>query len=697
MRIHSFLMVWGVSLFYMASAQAHSHGHGTEPITELGTVVVSSTTQGSVYDVAQPATVLSKDDLAQTGGSTLGQVLENVPGLANASFGAGVGRPVIRGMGGSRVKILQNGSDSADVSAMSSDHAPMAEASSAQQVEILYGPATLLYGGGAVGGVVNLVDQRIAEQPKAGVSGEISAKGSSVDNGYSSEAALKAGRGHWVLHLDGFKRDANDYRSAKGKVFNSDSQGQGGAVALSWADGHSGFVGASISTLDYDYAVPNTEGEAFRVQPKQTRYDLKGAWLPAADSPWRWIEEWRTELSFNDYEHQETEPGLAVGLFDQDSVELNSRIRHQSIGQWQGTFGVQLKRQELALCHDHHGCDGIPNYTGAWDGSMGSSLQSHVHHGVYFAHATPMPKTTTEQAGLFWLEQLDGLYGTFELGARLDQVRIRPDASPIQQAWRQESGYYADNRFTPITLSAAGTLVIDEYQRVGLSLARAQRTPQVSELYWNGDHHAIFAYQLDNPELDLETAYTLDLNWQYVGEQNHAKAALFYYYFEDYIYNALQSFSDPFHGEDVYRHEQADARFYGAELSFTHHVNDRWHLDLAADAVSAKRTDGQALPRTPPGSVLAAINWEKNGWQTRLESKALMKQSEVASNETATAGFVLMNAYASYQQLTKHGQLTWRASVQNLTDEYSLNHVSYLKRAAPMPGRNVQLGLTYKF
>lgn len=689
MRVLSLFILFFIVNFYISTVQAHS--------TELSTVVVSSSGQSSIYDVAQPVTVLGKEDLDGQAGNTLGALLENTPGITNASFGAGVGRPVIRGMSGSRVKILQNGSDSADVSALSSDHAPMAETSSAEQIEILYGPATLMYGGGAIGGVVNLIDRRIHELPSAGVHGEISMKGSSVDKGYNTDAMLDAGSGHWVLHVDGFKRDAQNYRSGNGKVHNSDSEGQGGAVALSWANGHSGFVGASISTLDYDYAVPNNDGDAFRVKPKQVRYDVKGAWRPDFDSAWSWIDEWRTELSFNDYQHAETEPEdgevLDVGLFEQKSWELQSRIRHQSFRQWQGTFGIQLKQQELALCHDHHGCNGIANISGAWDGSQGTAFKP--ESGFRFAHDTPMPIAGTQKVGVFFIERLDLLHGTLELGLRLDQVRISSNPSPIKHSYRQQQDYYDDKNFTPVTFSIAGTLVADEHQRIGLSMARVQRAPEATELFWNGDHHATFSYQLDNSDLEIETANTIDLNWQYLGDNKQIKVALFHYYFEDYIFNDLKPF--PYHGEAVYRYEQSDARFFGAELSWQHNFNDNWHWDMAADAVSAKRTNGEALPRTPPVSLLTALNWKMNGWEARLESKAILKQNQTAANENSTAGFVLFNAYAGYRHLTRHGELQWRASVHNITDKCALNHVSYLKEDAPMPGRNVMLGVSYKF
>ena len=674
--------------------------------TELDTVVVSSHSQGSVYDVAQPVTVLDKNAIDNNSGNTLGTLLDSTPGIANASFGPGVGRPVIRGMGGSRVKILLNGTDSADLSAMSSDHSPMAEASSAEQVEVIYGPATLMYGGSAIGGVVNLIDRRIHEQPGQGLTGDVAVKGSSNDNGYSTDALLDMSRGNWTLHLDGFQRDAGDYKSGnpddapagsnRGRIANSDSQGNGGAVALSWADGERGFFGGSISTLQYDYGVPNTDGETFRVKPTQIRYDLKGAIRPDPASSFGWLDEWRTELSFNDYEHDETDEDRVVGFFDQESVELQSRLRHQPLGRWNGTIGIQLKQQDLALCHNHQGCDGVPSYPQlSWDGTQG--LNFTASGGYEFAHDSPMPATQSRQSGLFIVEQRDWEHGLLEFGARLDEVRISADPYPLRPASRRERSYYDDKTFRPTTISAASTWVLSEQQRIGLNLARAQRAPDATELYWNGDHHATFSFQLDNPDLDLETAWTIDLNWLYESERDNVKIALFHYRFDDYIYNDLKDFTDPFHDNNVYRHEQADTNFLGAEFSWQHDLSERWHVDMNADVVQARLRSGGDLPRTPPATLLLALNYEVNRWQARVESKLVQEQRATADNEDPSEGHVLLNASAGFRQPLGDSELLLNLSLQNLTDEYAVNHVSYLKQAAPLPGRNVQLGARWRF
>jgi iron complex outermembrane receptor protein len=695
-----------------ASAQAAADSPAP---AELDAVVVIGSGQSSVYDVAQPIVVLDKDAIERNQGNTLGTLLESTPGLSNASFGPGVGRPVIRGIGGSRVKVLVNGSDAADVSAMSSDHAPMAEPVSAESVEVIYGPATLLYGGGAVGGVVNVVDRRIREQPGEGISGSAGARGSSVDDGYGLDAALEMNRANWSLHLDGFTRDASDYRSGKrgsvpagfnsGRIANSDSESRGGAIALSWADGQRGFIGGSISALQYDYGVPNLDGAMFRVTPEQIRYDVKGAWRPDSVGRFGWLEEWRTHLSFNDYEHAETgeefdvpgAPIVDVGLFEQLTWEFRNSLRHAPIGQWTGTFGVQITYQDLALCHDHGGCTGIPSFGGPWNGELGFNLANRELEGFLHSHDTPMPLTRKLETGVFIVEQRDWSRGTIEVGARLDRVSLRVDPEPINPNWRQERSYYDNRSYTPLSLSTAGTWVLSDRQRLGLSLARVQRAPDATEIFWNGDHHATFSFQLDNPDLGMETAWTVDLNWLRETPRNNYRVALYHYRFDDYIYNDLKDFTDPFHGNDVYRHEQDDARFFGAEFSWQHRLTAHWAFDVNGDLVRAELSNGEPLPRIPPASLLLGVNYKLNRFDARLTTRLVRAQRQTAANELESDGHVLVNAGIGYRVPLPGSELRLNLAAQNLTDQYAVNHVSFLKQAAPLQGRNVQMSMRWEF
>lgn len=693
-------MIWplfaAAGLLLGVAAQAQE----TELETELETLVIQPSAAGFLYQQAQPVQEMSKEQIRHQGGGTLGEVLESLAGVKNASFGAGVGRPVIRGQSGARVKVLQNGSDSADLAAMSQDHSPMTEVSLGEAIEVIQGPATVLHGGGVVGGIVNVVDERIAEHSVMGLQGDVGTRLSSSNQGKQLDGKLKAGNGRWVLHLDGFVRDTQDYRSHKGRVLNSDTEGKGAAAALSLI-GEQGFVGLSISQTDYDYGVPNLEAdEHFRVKPKQTRYDLQGTWRPDSSVALGWIDEWNTAVSFNDYQHQETEPEAVVALFEKRGYELQSRLQFQ-LGHWRTNVGVQFSLHDLELCHDHHGCSGIANIQDSWDGARGSRLQDRLSHGHYFAHDTPMPSTLTLNTGAFVYQQRDWTHGVIEWAARIDRVEIESSPDTVQLAWRQPQTYYQDRRFTATTFSGAGTWVITDAQQLGLTLARVQRAPDASELLWNGDHHATFSYQLDNPDLSVETAYTLDANWRYEEGNNQLQVAVYYYHYDDYIYNQLKPFGDPFHNEQVYRHEQVDARFYGVEAQWQHDLNERWQFRFGGDGLVAKKVaktqQSEHLPRIAPASLQALVRWQKDGWRAWAESKATLAQHQTANNESSTAGFVQINLGASYQQKVAKGELQWLVLAQNIGDAYGKNHLSYLKDHAPITGRNLQLGVRYQF
>ena len=664
--------------------------------------VVAIGQQSAVFDVAQPVTRLDGDAIRDEAKSTLGDLLERLPGVSNASFGPGVGRPVIRGMASSRVKVLTNGTDSADVSAMSSDHAPMAELSAAQTIEVVQGPATLRYGGGAIGGVVNLSDSRIHRNALEGTEVMLSSTLSSVDEGRSLAVTADSGNGNWVLHADGFVRRSEDYQAGsqgrksserEGEVINSDTTGRGGALGLSRTS-DDGFVGLSVARLEYRYGVPNEENEPARVEPEQTRYELRGAIY----QPFSWMDEWRINLSYNDYIHDETEGTFVVGLFDQETVQLHSDADLVLSENWTATVGVQWSQRELALCHDHGGCSEIPDYSDrSWDGSQGLNLS--LFNGYLFAHDTPMPETTTTDVGLFWIGQRDWEHGMIEVGVRVDERTIELDENAIRPSHRKQAAYYQDRNFTPVSVSAAATWILDEQQRLGFSLARAQRAPDAEEILWNGDHHATFSFQLDNGDLDIETAYTMDANWLYQGDEQAVRLAAFLYEFEDYIYNDLKAFGDPFHSNAVYRHEQEDARFYGAEASWDQAVNDSVGVELAADWVRARLTSGTKdnLPRTPAPSLMAAVTWQQESWQARAESRTHLRQSNPSKTEVETDGYTQLNVAVSYKTGISGADVNLSLKGNNLTDAYGQSHTSYLKEYAPIPGRNFVLSATVRY
>ena len=683
----------------------HQQQVSNQAIEEV--TVTSTATNRSLDDIAQPITVITANDLANMSGDTLGALLANTPGVANASFGQGVGRPVLRGLSGKRVKVMQNGTDASDLSAMSSDHGSMIDPVNAEQIEIIQGPSTLLYGGGAIGGVVNVVKQQIHTEAYTGFNGKLSSRVSSADSGKQVTAVMNAGFDNIVLHLEAFSRESEDYAVGDNQYFgdkalNSDVEGVGGNIALSWIIEDAGYVGFSVSNLNYDYAVPNTANEPARVTPEQMRYELVGAWF----DPFQHIHEWKTELAITEYKHKEEEGALVEGLFEQSSIEFKTLMTHHPVylngNEFNGSFGLHLTQADLSVCHGHQGCSAIPDFSDRpWNGSQGSNLIS--LEGYLFSHDTPMPQTTSSNLGFFWLEETPWKLGVMEFGLRYDRSLIEADYETIRPDYRHKKSYYDNKVFDLYAVNWAATWVIDDSHKLGLSLARAERAPDAQELYWNSEHHATFSYQLDNAKLDKETANTVNLNWVHSISAVETSLTAFYYLFDGYIYNAMQDFVDPYHGEVVYRHKQAGAYFTGLEFQLHWDLNQHdagFSVDVFADTVTARLNEGanKNLPRTPPASLGTALNWKKGYWLSSFDVRAFAKQNKVAENETPTDGYYTANIVLAYEMPLAQGQSVWiRLKGMNLTDEFALNHVSYLKREVPIVGRNAVFELAYKF
>jgi iron complex outermembrane receptor protein len=657
---------------------------------------VKVTASGQLLDdVAQPVRVLDKDALQAKNGNTLGELLSDLPGISNASFGAGVGRPVIRGLGGNRVKMAINGTDSADVSAMSSDHAPMVDAANAESVEVIYGPNTLRFGSGAMGGVINMADSRFHEIPLHGIEGHVESSVSTADEGTSLSASTDMGAGQWVMHLDAFSRSSDNFRAGDGTTINNtDSESQGMNAGLNYIQQNGNAYGAAVSALDYNYGVPNPDDDRATVDPSQLRFDAQAIVYSLAS-----VDKLKMQFTHIDYEHGENFADIVVGLFDKTSSEFKTTFSWNNLAGWQSDLGFQFSNQHLELCHDHGGCPGIADFSDEnWDGTEGAALSDKIVDGYKLAHDAPMPLTDTQDLGVFWIMQRDWARGLLELGARYDQRTIETDPVSIDPIYRQAADYYDDKTFNSSSISAALTWRFEK-QKLGVSVSRSQRAPSADELYWNGDHHATFSFQLDNADLDVETAHSLDVTWTYDESDYQMQAAVYYYDFDGYIYNDLLSIDGSFHGDPIYRHEQKDAWFSGAEWQLDYEVASNWQWFLRADYVHARLKEGanKNLPRTPPLTTSTGVKWQTHYWQVSSDVKYYAQQNDVADNESASDGYHVLNVYAAYTQPLADSSVQVYVKAHNLTDEIGRNHVSYLKEYSPVVGRNINLGVTYTF
>lgn len=624
----------------------------TEPAAKLKEVVVTAVPLGQSADqLVTPVSVLSGTVLDDARSGTIGQTVAGVPGVQTTAFGAGAGRPVIRGLDGPRVSVLADGLGSADVSNVSQDHAVAVEPFLADQIEILKGPSTLLYGSGAIGGIVNLVDGRIPQSlPANGLSGRAQIGYDSVSNGHTEMARVDMGSGDFALHVDAMNRRDGNYDIPGQTLENSWVHTKGGAVGGS-VIGDWGYLGLSISRYLDQYGNPAEPGDPesgalpVHISMGQTRYDLKGA----LNAPFAGIDKVDFSVGHSDYQHVEYEGEDAGTTFTNRTSEGRVQFTHAPLAGWTGAFGVQAFHRDFAALGE----------------------ESFV------------PPTTTKGIGLFVTEQREFGPLKVELGARTDRQSSTPDDG-------------AKRDFSPLSLSAGFGWRFDDHWHLSLNLDRAQRAPAEEELFSNGPHAASATFEIGDPQLRKETAKQVELGLHYHSDLLEAKVAVYRNRYDDFIYLAdTGEIEDAF---PVRQWSQQNATFRGGEAEATFHLakNASGHYDLRVwgDTVRATLAGGGNLPRIPAARVGSELNWHNDDWRASVGATRYFKQDKIAEFETDTAGFTLVNVRAAWS-FFNDDRSSWEAFVNadNLTNQTARLSTSLIKDQVPLPGRNFSVGI----
>ena len=694
-------------------------------VKDLSAVIVRATPlPQTAEDLTRPVEVLAGERLDEAKANSLGETVNRLPGVQSSYFGPGVGRPIIRGMDGARVQVLNDGLASGDVSTVSVDHAVSIEPFLANQIEVLKGPSTLLYGSGAIGGAVNVVDGRIPERATdAPLQGRAELRAGSVNDERTGMLRLDgtSSSGNLVFHLDALHRETGDYdipgyaesaalreaehgeedhdhegeEEAYGTLPNSFVRTDSAAFGLSWV-GERGFLGAGASLFNTRYGVPghtHEEGhdhgdeddhadehgaeEGVHIVMDQRRYEVRGGLdrLGAFDTL-------RVKLAHNEYTHTEYE-GREVGtVFDNDSTEARVELVHRDWAGWDGAFGLQASERDFRAIGEE----------------------------------AFVPASESRDVGLFWIGQRTFGAVDLEVGARHDRNRIRVDEAEAIGPSRD---------FDATSLSGAARWHFGDDLHLSFGLDRAQRSPTAEELYSNGLHVATHSFEFGNPDLRRETANRAELGLHWHRGPLKLGASVYAVDYRDFVYLADTGIEDG--GTPARVWNQADARFTGGELdlqwTFLDNGSGRWTMRAFGDAVRG-RLDGEGtqevsfavphgdhahhytadialtgnLPRLAPWRAGAELRWEGAQWRAGVGAVRYARQDRVAEHEDETPGYTLVNANLAWHvDMAGGNALELFVDGSNLLDEEARPHTSFLRDLAPLPGRGVAAGLRLFF
>lgn len=683
----------------MVIAQASANAVAAVDEVEVIQVKAQPNLLRSDLDSLISSTLIEKDQLMLLQSSSLGETLKMTPGIHASYFGPSSSSPIIRGLDGPRIRIMQNGLDGGDASRISPDHQVTAETSSATEIEILRGPATLLHGSGAIGGVINVVDQRVPSKLNGGTSGEVQTSFNSGDDEKSVSGRLQTDIGNNVsVYLDGFSRDAHETELPSGSehktIENSQAESHGFTVGAAYI-GKDSRIGFSYGELDSKYGLVGHEEHHHEdeheeeghhdedehheeeehgheempfVKATQKRYQLQGNWFDVAPS----ISEISLKMAHTDYQLREIEGEETATQIDNDSSEVKLQLHHNWLDSWQGIVGVHWHTSDMTPIGEE---------------------------------ATTVP-TTSDTLALYTTAQRQWQDLTWHVGARVEHVKITPQ---LEQANAVDSV-----SFTPVSWSGGVNWQVNKQHQVLVNLNHSQRALSAGELFAFGEHlgtstfdvGAYFSMASENGEalfrpaaefnaLETEDATTLDIGWQYSGEDVAVATSLFY---SDVSNFAYQDFVDLSGGDlPIYQYRQDDVTIAGGELQVNYFASDTITLSSFVDYSRVKLKSGGNAPRIPPLRVGMELEYANDGWHASANASYYTKQSKTAINETTTDGYTLVGMSLSHDQQFNDSALKLYLKVNNVLDEKAKVHSSFVKDDAPLPGLSAKVGMRWTF
>ena len=662
----------------------------------LEPVIVSANPLGAdINDLITPVSVLRGDQLSQKQSSTLGQTLNGLPGVGSTDFGPNSSRPTIRGLDGDRVRVMSNGGASLDASTLSYDHAVAIEPLLVEQIEVVRGPAALQYGGSAIGGAVNVIDNRIPKAPVKGVHGRAEVRAGGAESERAAAGLVTVGNGAFAIHVDGSSRKTDNLRVPKQagregfisqvKLLNSDADQQGGALGFSLTNDH-GYVGLSIDTYRNDYGTSLYEegdiASPTRIKLKQDKLTLAGEQrnLSGKASPFESI---RGSFSTTDYKHEEFAGGAVNSTFKNKGWDSRIEGTHlpiqTSLGSLKGAWGVQGAESKFSAIGD----------------------------------ATFVPNTKTDSMALFVFEELSFAPGkAVNGGLRLESVKVDSFGGGTNG---QGAEFDADSKkFKPFSASVGYRQDVGSGWTATSGLSYTERAPTFYELYANGMHHATETYEAGNVNNKKEKGTTLELGMKFKTPTTRANFGAYVTEFSNFIGLIQDGEVDEITGGNCnanpcvpkYNFQGIKARLYGLEAdgrfplaSGLFGKASQMNLDWKADYVRGEnRSTGVALPRISPLRLSSALVYSEGKYSSQMDVQYAARQNRYADDLGATPSYTMFGLGASYKTAVtamKSAYLFMR--VDNLTDVEARNASSVLRDMAPAGTRAIKVGLRGNF
>lgn len=640
---------------------------------DLAPVAVTGNPLGVDSDeLVVPVSVLNGRELSLKREATLGETLNGIPGVTATQFGPNASRPVIRGLDAERVKIMQNGVGVLDASSLSFDHAVGIDPLVIEQIDVVRGPAALLYGGSAMGGVVNAIDHRIPTEKLEGIVGRAEARFGGPENQRNGAVVVDVGNGQFAIHGDAYKRKTDDLdipgfavsrrknqtdgtpRENRGKLVNSSADGDGGALGASLTFDH-GYIGASYSTLNNNYGT--VAEEAVRIDMKSDRWDLASEFTDLGNV----INRVKVRMAHTDYEHQELDDGVVGTTFKNNGVEGSIEAGHAKIGNLEGIIGYQFSNTNFEALGDE----------------------------------AFVPSVNTQNKALYVYEELP--IGSNAQAAHKITFGGRFGHTSVDSKDNATFGAGQSNSFNPNSFALGGLYKIDENWSLTSNLSHNERAPSYFELYANGAHVATGEFEVGNTNFSKEKSNGIDAQLRWKDAKNSLSLGAYYTRFSNFIGLFRTGETDVGSGLPIAQFTAVPAVFKGLEMEGKFNLVDNLDMTLRGDYVHAKDTrNDNYLPRISPMRLGAGLQYQLGRFSAKLDALHAFKQNNTAENELATDAYTNVSAMMAYKLPTKFN-IELFAKANNLLNDEIREHASFLKDIAPAGERSLLIGARADF